>query len=415
MQRMTQRAAPAKTEQHRAHAAPGARAAQPAVPPRFISNQSRLRQIPPRIQAKLEIGPVDDPLEREADAVADKVMRMTDIDRALSRAPPQVSRKCPACEEENKKKLQMKSEGGGRFDGTEAPQSVHQMLQEPGRPLDANSRVFFEPRFGVDFSEVRIHSDQRAAESARAVGAQAYAVRNHVALPAFDARRESAADRWLLAHELAHVTQQSGTGPVLQRQALEEVAPANVAAPDQAMDPDSDTEVADGVDGGSSGPEIEADSPPTPKAGAKRSNVCAAGDCPQGKQKKVTHDDCGPSGPADTSNFITELKVNLKSGQVQATWSNGGVDTWPCTGHPGVTPTKDDVVGVKCTAAHTNLKKDGMAWFTGFQSQGLRIGFHDSQPVGPGFVSHACVRVCCDKAKVINANSSSGKTKITFA
>src|SRR5690349_944187 len=72
-----------------------------------ISNQAALRTLlqgephAPLIQPKLEIGGVDDPLEREADAVAERVMRMPDAAVSVARSSPQVSRKCAACEAED--------------------------------------------------------------------------------------------------------------------------------------------------------------------------------------------------------------------------------------------------------------------------------------------------------------------------
>src|SRR5512143_3677565 len=56
----------------------------------------------------------------------------------------------------------------------QVPSIVHDVLRSPGRPLDANTRAFMEPRFGHDFSGVRVHTDAQAAESARAVNALAY-------------------------------------------------------------------------------------------------------------------------------------------------------------------------------------------------------------------------------------------------
>ena len=91
----------------------------------------------PPIQPKLEIGAVDDPLEHEADHVADQVMRMP----VLTSAPPRISRKCEACEEEEEK-LQ-KKEAGPQTAAGEAPAIVHEVLRSPGRPLDAKTaRVF---------------------------------------------------------------------------------------------------------------------------------------------------------------------------------------------------------------------------------------------------------------------------------
>src|ERR1041385_6561196 len=57
-----------------------------------------------------------------------------------------------------------------------APPIVHDVLSSSGRPLDAATRAFMEPRFGRDFSGVRIHTDTRAAEAAQAVNALAYTV-----------------------------------------------------------------------------------------------------------------------------------------------------------------------------------------------------------------------------------------------
>src|SRR5437868_12070673 len=56
------------------------------------------------------------------------------------------------------------------------PPIVHDVLASPGRSLDAGTRAFMEPRFGQDFSGVRVHTDERAAESARSVNALAYTV-----------------------------------------------------------------------------------------------------------------------------------------------------------------------------------------------------------------------------------------------
>jgi hypothetical protein len=93
-----------------------------------------------------------------------------------------------------------------------APPSVHEVLNSPGRPLDSATRAFMEPRFGYDFSSVRLHTGAAARSSAVNVGALAYTVGRHVAL------REESAPRELLAHELAHVVQQdSAPAPLVQR------------------------------------------------------------------------------------------------------------------------------------------------------------------------------------------------------
>src|SRR5574340_87935 len=94
----------------------------------------------------------------------------------LSTSTSQVNRKCAACEEQEERILRPKfSETSGDSTG-EVPDIVDAALRSPGRPLDAETRAFFEPRFGQDFSHVRVHTNAAAAESARSVHALAYTV-----------------------------------------------------------------------------------------------------------------------------------------------------------------------------------------------------------------------------------------------
>ena len=115
------------------------------------------------------------------------------------------------CEECKKKKLQHKADGSsagaGRHSGV--PPIVHEVLRSPGQPLDANTRAFMEPRFGHDFSTVRVHTDSKAAESARAVDAAAYTVGRNVVLGKGQNTAGTETARRLLAHELTHVVQQN--------------------------------------------------------------------------------------------------------------------------------------------------------------------------------------------------------------
>lgn len=96
-----------------------------------------------------------------------------------------------------------------------APPIVHEVLRSPGPPLDAPTRAFMEPRFGANFSSVRVHTDAKAAESARAVHALAYTVGRDVVFGAGQYAPETATGKRLLAHELTHVVQQ-GKNPTLQ-------------------------------------------------------------------------------------------------------------------------------------------------------------------------------------------------------
>jgi len=110
--------------------------------------------------------------------------------------------------------------GEDRLNGV--PPIVHNVLTLPGQPLEASTRAFMEQRFGHDFSRVRVHADDRAADSARAVHAQAYSVGSQIVFAKGQYAPGATAGRRLLAHELAHVVQQ---GPVTSVPA--EIAPAN--------------------------------------------------------------------------------------------------------------------------------------------------------------------------------------------
>ncbi len=114
---------------------------------------------------------------------------------------------CPACKA---KRLQRSASGAGP---ALAPPIVHDVLHSPGRPLEGRVQREMEGRLGHDFSRVRVHTDSRAAASARAVDALAYTVGSSVV---FDEGRYAPASpdgRRLLTHELVHVVQQQGSRP----------------------------------------------------------------------------------------------------------------------------------------------------------------------------------------------------------
>jgi hypothetical protein len=213
--------------------------------PQLTSGADKSRTIPAAgagqklvIQQKLEIGSVNDPLEYEADAVADKVMRMPetpflqrqnakDDDDVLQKKEatsvpeiPFVQCKGAACEEEDKKALR-KKEMKGNVSGalkSEAPSIVHEVLSSAGQPLDTKTRTFMESRFRQDFSGVRVHNDAQAAESARSVNARAYTVGSQIAFGTGQYVPHTSVGRQLLAHELAHTMQQGGIAGCLQPQ-----------------------------------------------------------------------------------------------------------------------------------------------------------------------------------------------------
>ncbi|MBZ5522160.1 MAG: DUF4157 domain-containing protein [Acidobacteriia bacterium] len=239
---------------------------------RTLGNQAVLRLFDsshsPHNAEPLAINEPGDRFEREADTVAEQVMRTPEpapVPRMAHAKAGALQRKCAHCEEEeNQKKLRRKpseeearisiqrkcsrceeeeearkkvqrSEAGADAGPGMAPAAVHAVLNAPGRPLDGGLRRFMEPRFGRDFSGVRIHTDSRAAESAHSVNALAYTVGHNIVFGAGQYTPQHPAGQRLIAHELAHVVQQSEHArPMAQRQAVGET-PALSALPQPAL------------------------------------------------------------------------------------------------------------------------------------------------------------------------------------
>jgi len=168
----------------------------------------------PRCQATstLKIGAPDDAYEREADSVADRMMRLAGDTGPVTAGESGLQRKCADCEEEEEDVLQSKpqsSSGTLRGDGAGAPSSVESALRSPGEALDRGTRAFFEPRFGQDFAGVRVHSGTAAEQSAKGLNATAYTVGHDIVFGAGRFVPGTQAGRRLIAHELTHVVQQS--------------------------------------------------------------------------------------------------------------------------------------------------------------------------------------------------------------
>ena len=229
-----------------------------------LANKSQLFFSPVKVQPKLTVGSVDDPCEREADAMADKIVQLPVQQNSIARlnetktsffspkliSPPVLQpertsndkekpqRKEEKKEEEKKfvfrkeksfdgglnniensanqktgedelnKQLQRKSQGNGSAE-MEAPSIVNDAISKAGQPLDPESRNFFEPRFGTDFSDVKIHTGSTATESSRSINAHAYTIGKNIVFNEgkFDSGTEEG--KRLLAHELTHVVQQN--------------------------------------------------------------------------------------------------------------------------------------------------------------------------------------------------------------
>jgi hypothetical protein len=161
------------------------------------------------IQRSLTVGAVDDPMEKEADDMAGRVMRMPQ--------PAFVQRKCAHCEEEEKARrkplasfIQKKAAGSGNTPANQAVTNRISATQGGGQALPAATQSFMESRFGADFSGVRIHTGSYASELSTTLQAQAFTVGNDIYFNDGRFSPETDTGRHLLAHELTHTIQQQG-------------------------------------------------------------------------------------------------------------------------------------------------------------------------------------------------------------
>lgn len=159
------------------------------------------------MQAKLAIGQPRDVNEREADAVADQVMRMPEpwLQRCSCGGSAESDGECAECRNQ---RLSRQRNAEDHAETTAVPPIAHEVLRSPGRQLDPTTQAYMEPRYGHDFSQVHVHTDEKAAQSARAVNARAYTVGRDVVFGASQFAPETRDGQRLLAHELAHVVQQ---------------------------------------------------------------------------------------------------------------------------------------------------------------------------------------------------------------
>lgn len=192
--------------------------------PRLAHSFSRIPVSgPPPVQAqpRLAVGVPGDTYEQEADRVAEQVMRTPEPTLQRSCA---CGGTCPKCkggragrESGRLQTKQVTPHDRGQTSHS-VPPIVHDALRSAGQPLDPVTQSLMSPRFGVDFSDVRIHSDATAAKSAAAIDARAYTVGRNVVFGANQYQPATREGRRLLAHELTHVVQQShAPGAALQR------------------------------------------------------------------------------------------------------------------------------------------------------------------------------------------------------
>jgi len=176
-----------------------------------------------RVQPSLKVNAPNDRYEREADAVAEQVMR----------APahgPVVQRKCAKCEQEER--VQRKVQPGTAAQA--APAALGSQLAQSrgsGKPLPTHTRAQMEQHFGTDFSGVRLHTDPRAIQMSRNLNARAFTHGQDIYFGQGQFAPERPEGRRLLAHELTHVLQQGGGGQFIQRDLAREEPNPGAPAP----------------------------------------------------------------------------------------------------------------------------------------------------------------------------------------
>jgi hypothetical protein len=210
------------------------------------------------LKAKLRIGKPGDKYEKEADKIADKVMRMPELSECLeckeigeepiqgklepsllqrqsepeeeeeeispfvqkqeeekeeepiqAKLEPLSLQRQVEPEEEEKEPIQAKSNSSSTAEVSASVELNINSLKGGGQPLSERTREYFEPKFGYDFSGVRVHNDSKASEVASSINAKAFTSGRNVVFGAGEYSPETDSGKHLLAHELTHVIQQS--------------------------------------------------------------------------------------------------------------------------------------------------------------------------------------------------------------
>lgn len=196
----------------------------PMPPVQLVSERQTISNLIPLslIKPKLKIGAANDKCEQEADRVAEQVLRMPAGQGIYSRSQisglspgNSIQRLCAG----SLVKLDVDSAVQTKTSPDHTPAvtpnvaSGIQSLKGGGQPLPQSTRRYFEPRFGHDFSQVRIHVDNRAANLAKSINARAFTLSQNVVFGDGQYQPHSKEGQRLMAHELAHTIQQGTSSP----------------------------------------------------------------------------------------------------------------------------------------------------------------------------------------------------------
>lgn len=346
----------------------------------------------PRCQAKstLKVGAPNDAYEREADAVADRVMRMESASEVASPSAAVLQRKCAACETDDHAPLLQPKSASARASAAEtaAPASVDAVLNSSGQVLDSETRAFFEPRFGCDFSAVQVHANSAAAQSARDVNAHAYTVGQHIVFAPGQFAPGTTEGRRLLSHELTHVVQQSSAGSPGQR--------SNGYLQRQVDESDSGTPglaesgISSSFDGDDADVEIPA-APPRREAGAEDAEAAApmvsgstaeitleTGNTGAGFLNNLVHQQVCVDRPSRAKRCYSFAATGAQAPQFSSTWL--GWSSW-VTGAilQGEVYDPAPVSGASIVSTHTPTVAQADNWVN--YMDGSRLGLQDGYSV----------------------------------
>lgn len=328
-----------------------------------------------KVQRKLSIGATNDPLEQEADRVAEQVVGGCPGHNFQS-ARPSIQR-APTPD------LDSTTDEGER---DAVPDSVEQTLTETGRPLAGPLRRDMESRFGRDFSQVHLHTGALADRSTKEVDARAYTVGNHVVFGQSQFNPNTRDGRLLLAHELTHVVQQgAGTNQVMR----------------------------------------------APKKPAKSKDSKAKDDKKGKPDKSKIPQVCGRNSRKVKGNFITKVTLDVGAHTLKITWDDPATEPPLSKGTHKISPgtgkcckdcndeTTSQTSGSLCTPKGDEWEVSNRGCALGghptaknptyFQRPGVAI--HSGNVSSPP-ASHGCARTSPAISELIHDNVVEKKTKV---
>lgn len=188
---------------------------------------------------------------RPVRALALKHAQQTHGNRVAQRTVAQVQRKAHTGATNHHEPVQAQANGAAKSDLTKSGNGSPVPPDSPGNPLDQRLRGAMEQRFGVDFSEVRIHTDRAAETSAEALNASAFTTGRDIYFGRGKYAPETTAGQHLLAHELVHTVQQSAASPSLSPDEA-------VSSPGEPLEQEADR-AADAIMAGAPAPAISHD------------------------------------------------------------------------------------------------------------------------------------------------------------